>query len=97
MDRDSWIACGLIALISAWEFWRIRRDDKEMEEFVREQETLESASRRAGAIAALEALRCWNDGTHAPECLTLDADEREMFGLCPRCRALAELRKEGRG
>ncbi len=57
-----------------------------------EKDEIIAAARRDGAIEALEALRCWNDDTHAPECLTLDADEREMFGLCPRCKALAALK-----
>jgi hypothetical protein len=51
--------------------------------------------RRDAKIEALEKLPCDNTGTHAPICLDRNADEAAIFGTCPRCRALAELRKGG--
>ena len=52
----------------------------------------DTAAHRSGAIAALEALPCSGKGRFEKDCLELENLPLDLW--CPRCRALAALKKE---
>lgn len=54
----------------------------------------DAAARRAGAIAALEALPCWFSKTTTMDCIRAEVAPESQW--CPRCAALAEARKGGK-